>query len=129
MSAEAAGNYSANVGDIASVAYSFTADMNVTVPVSYTMSGTATIFGYSAKFQLDGSHLTGIASGTVGTAQAPISFPIPSSGPYTFKTHPGFWFCEWTGRSCAGDDRSPDRAIRFSVGHDASGESAGVQGS
>ena len=81
VSAEAAGNYSANAGDIASVAYSFTADMNVTVPVSYTMSGTATIFGSPQTFSSTGVISPGLRQ-YVGTAQAPISFPVPSSGLY-----------------------------------------------
>ena len=39
------GTYSANAGDVFSLAYSFVVDLNSDTPVPYTASGTATVMG------------------------------------------------------------------------------------
>ncbi len=79
---EVAGNYSANPGDLLSVAYSFTIDSNVSRSVTYTVQGSATVLGSPANFTKTDTVLPGLHQ-YKGTIQFPISFPFPASGTYS----------------------------------------------
>ncbi len=78
------GDYSADAGDILSVAYSFTVDLNIPTPVAYVISGTATVLGNPVDFSANGTLMPGLHQ-YEGTFQAPINFPVAASGTFSGK--------------------------------------------
>ena len=79
---EVHGTYSADAGDIFSAAYSFTADLNTTSSVAYTITGSATTIGGPVEFQATGTITPGLHK-YEGTFAAPIAFPFPDSGDFS----------------------------------------------
>ncbi len=78
-----AGNLSAKAGDLVSVAYSITIDSNFTGNASFTIQGSAVVFGTpvavnSTKAITPGSHEY------KGTLQAPQPAPFDTSGSFSF---------------------------------------------
>ena len=67
------GTYSANAGDILSIAYSFTADLNSDTPVAYTANGIVTILGIPVPFDGGGTLMPGLNK-YEGESQAPPFF-------------------------------------------------------
>lgn len=77
------GNYTANTGDLASVAYSFTIDSNVPGPVTYQLTGSATVpFFGQQNFSTSGPVDRGLNQYR-GKFKAPNNFPAPANGTYT----------------------------------------------
>ncbi|MEO7168612.1 MAG: hypothetical protein ABI016_16470 [Chthoniobacterales bacterium] len=82
-SIDISGDFSANVGDLFSAAYSFTADLNIVTPVTYTISGTATpTVGPPIVFTTTGTLMPGLHK-YEGTFSAPGNFPVPVAGTYS----------------------------------------------
>jgi hypothetical protein len=77
-----AGSYSANAQDLLSAAYSFTIDANVAGPVTYTVRGSASIFGIPQSFTKTDNVMPGLHQYS-GTVQLPIAFPFPASGTFS----------------------------------------------
>ena len=77
-----AGSYSANAQDLLSAAYSFTIDSNVAGPVTYTVRGSATIFGIPQSFTKTDNVMPGLHQYR-GTVQLPVAFPFPASGTFS----------------------------------------------
>ena len=75
------GDYSADAGDIFSVAYSFTVDLNTPSPVTYALSGNVTVLGLPVEFSTDGTLLPGLHR-YEGTIEVPVSFPLPATGTF-----------------------------------------------
>lgn len=75
------GTYSANAGDIASVAYSVTMDSTVAGPVAYATSADVTFLGNPLHFEDSGTITPGLHL-YHGLWQAPISFPVSGSGSF-----------------------------------------------
>ena len=75
------GDYSADAGDIFSVAYSFTVDLNTASPVTYVLSGNVTVLGLPVEFSTDGTLLPGLHR-YEGTIEVPVSFPLPTTGTF-----------------------------------------------
>ncbi len=82
VTAEISGTYSANAGDIFSLAYSFVVDLNAPAPVTYTANGTATIMGLPVEFHGDGTLLPGL-NRYDGEELAPFAFFFPDSGEFS----------------------------------------------
>ena len=80
-----AGNYSAAAGEKASVAYSFTVDLNVPGPVTYTVGGSAVVFGFEQSFETSGDLAPGLHQyrGQTKTGQFPVSSAGEFSGAIT----------------------------------------------
>ena len=76
------GDYSADVGDMLTAAYSFTVDLNVDTPVTYTLAGSAVVLGVPVDFNTSGMLLPGLHK-YEGTLSAPVSFPIATAGTYS----------------------------------------------
>ena len=77
------GGYSADAGDTFSAAYSFVVDMNALTSVTYTISGTAVVFGVTVPFSATGSLDPGLHK-YEGTISVPdITFPTATSGTWT----------------------------------------------
>jgi hypothetical protein len=74
---DVSGNYSADAGDLFSAAYSFTADLNIDTPATYTISGTAD--GVPGGLSATGTLMPGLHK-YEGTFQAPVPFPIALPG-------------------------------------------------
>jgi hypothetical protein len=73
------GTYSAQAGDIFSIAYKFAADLSTETPVTYTLTGTvsgAPIPSIDGTIE-PGLHLYG------GTAEMPFPFPVPVAGDFS----------------------------------------------
>jgi hypothetical protein len=77
------GGYSADAGDIFSAAYSFVVDMNALTSVTYTISGTAVVFGITVPFSATGTLDPGLHKyeGTISVPDA--TFPTATSGTWT----------------------------------------------
>jgi hypothetical protein len=78
-----AGTYSALAGDMVSVAYAFTTDLNAVNPAQYTISGTVDvpIIG-TVPFSTSGTIANGLHQNK-GEVQVPANFLIPASGNFT----------------------------------------------
>ena len=76
------GTFTANPGDLFSGAYSFTADLNVDTPVTYTITGMATVQGVPLEFTATGTLMPGLHL-YQDVFQAPISFPVMDSGDFS----------------------------------------------
>jgi hypothetical protein len=76
------GTFTANQGDLFSGAYSFTADLNIDTPVTYTITGLATVQGAPLEFKATGTLMPGLHK-YQDVFQAPISFPIADSGDFS----------------------------------------------
>ena len=76
------GTFSANQGDLFSGAYNFAADLNLTTPVTYTLTGMATVLGVPVEFTTNGTLMPGLHQ-YQGTFQAPIAFPAADSGDFS----------------------------------------------
>lgn len=82
VSIDLSGNYSADVGDLLSAAYSFTVDLNITTPVTYTLSGSAIVFGTPIGFSTSGTLMPGLHK-YEGTSSAPAAFLVATAGTYS----------------------------------------------
>lgn len=71
-----AGTYDADAGDKFSVAYSFTVDLNIPTPVSYTLDATVVILGTPVHVTSTGMLMPGLHK-YEGTAESPV-FPVPA---------------------------------------------------
>lgn len=76
------GNYSAAVGDMFTAAYSFTVDLNIDTPATYTVAGSAVVLGVPVDFSASGMLLPGLHK-YEGTLSAPVSFPVAIAGTYS----------------------------------------------
>src|SRR5262245_34931310 len=76
------GTYSANAGDVFSLAYSFVVDLNADTPVPYTASGTATIMGLPVEFHGGGTLVPGLNRYS-GEEVAPFPFFLADSGDFS----------------------------------------------
>jgi hypothetical protein len=76
------GTYSANAGDVFSLAYSFVVDLNRDTPVPYTASGTATIMGIPVEFHGAGTLVPGL-NRYAGEEVAPFAFFFADSGDFS----------------------------------------------
>jgi hypothetical protein len=76
------GTYSADAGDTFSVAYRFSADLNNSTGVDYTIMGTATLLGVPQTFTATGTLNPGLHV-YEGTAQIPAPFPVPATGDFS----------------------------------------------
>ena len=79
---EISGTYSANAGDLFSLAYNFVADLNTTAPVAYTANGSATIAGITVPFHGMGTIMPGLNSYS-GVEVAPFAFFFADSGDFS----------------------------------------------
>jgi hypothetical protein len=82
------GTYSADAGDVFSVAYSFTVDLNSANAVSYTLTGTVTVAGTPVPVSATGKLMPGLHQ-YQGTAVSP-RFPGPASGNFSGTLAFGF---------------------------------------
>jgi len=82
VSVSISGDFTANAGDIASVAYSVTMDAAVAAPISYSTSATVTFLGIPQTFTGMGTITPGLHHYN-GTWQAPSAFPIAGGGTWT----------------------------------------------
>ncbi len=82
-SIDLSGTYSADAGDMLSIAYSFVTDLNAIAPASYTLSGSAVVLGVPLPFTVSGALDPGLHKyeGTISVAGA--TFPIAISGTFT----------------------------------------------
>jgi hypothetical protein len=82
VTVDISGSYSADAGDMASVAYFFTADLNGANPVNYTISGEVDVLGTPIPFSTSGTITNGLNEYhdeiAVGTP-----FPFPVSGTFS----------------------------------------------
>ena len=76
------GTYSANAGDIFSLAYSFIVDLNADTPVPFTASGTATVMGLPVPFHGGGTLMPGL-NRYAGEEVAPFAFFLADSGDFS----------------------------------------------
>jgi hypothetical protein len=76
------GTYSADQGDIFSVAYQFAADLNNDTPVNYTLSGTIVILGVPVPFETSGTIDPGLHVYS-GSAQQPVAFQSATTGEFS----------------------------------------------
>ncbi len=76
------GTYSANAGDLFSLAYNFVADLNTAAPVAYTANGSATISGITVPFHGMGTIMPGLNNYS-GVELAPFAFFFPDSGDFS----------------------------------------------
>ncbi len=76
------GTFTANQGDLFSGAYSFTVDLNIDTPVTYTITGMATVQGVPLEFKATGTLMPGLHK-YQDVFQAPISFPVADSGDFS----------------------------------------------
>jgi len=76
------GTFTANPGDVFSGAYSFTADLNIDTPVTYTITGMAEVQGVPLEFTATGTLMPGLHV-YQDVFQAPVSFPVMDSGDFS----------------------------------------------
>ncbi len=76
------GTFGANPGDLFSGAYSFAADLNISTPVTYTITVRATVMGAPIAFQATGALMPGLHQ-YQGALQAPAAFPAADSGDFS----------------------------------------------
>jgi hypothetical protein len=81
-SGDISGTFTANAGDIASVAYSVTMDTSGTVPIAYTASASVTFLGVPQTFSDSGTIMPGLHHYN-GTWQAPAPFPLAGAGTWS----------------------------------------------
>jgi hypothetical protein len=82
VTVDIAGTFTANSGDIASIAYSVTMDSTVSAPIAYTASANVTFLGIPQNFSDMGTIMPGLHHYS-GTWHAPVSFPISGGGTWT----------------------------------------------
>ena len=82
VTATISGTYSANAGDVFSLAYSIVVDLNSDTPVPYTASGTATVMGFPVDFHGMGTLVPGLNK-YEGEEIAPFAFFSPDSGDFS----------------------------------------------
>jgi hypothetical protein len=82
VTAEISGTYSANPGDVFSLAYSFVVDLNAPTPVTYTADGMATIMGIPVPFHGGGTLVPGL-NRYEGEEVAPFAFFFADSGDFS----------------------------------------------
>jgi hypothetical protein len=76
------GTFSANAGDIASIAYRFSADLNNATSVGFTITGTATISGVPQTFVTTGTLEPGLHV-YEGTTDNEVAFPVAVTGDFS----------------------------------------------
>ena len=76
------GDYSADVGDLLTAAYSFTADLKFLTPVNYALTVSAVIYGNPVDLTASGTLMPGLHR-YEGTLSGPPSFPSATSGTYS----------------------------------------------
>jgi len=82
VTAAISGTYSANPGDIFSLAYSFVVDFNSDIPLNYTAEGSATIMGIPVPFHGGGTLMPGLNK-YEGEEVAPFAFFFADSGDFS----------------------------------------------
>lgn len=82
FTAEISGTFTANAGDIPSVAYSVTIDANVSAPIAYTATANLMFLGVPQVFNGMGMILPGLHQYN-DVWQSPVAFPLPGNGTWS----------------------------------------------